>query len=114
MDNPAHKSGYKIYFALCGNSAIFAGNECDMKTLRLKEILKERGISGSELARRLNVTPQYIHGAIREDFALSVKKCQEIASILDVPLASLFEGYEDGRYIICPHCGERIKIEVKP
>ena len=85
-----------------------------MKTLRLKEILKEKGISGSELARRLDVTPQYIHGAIREDFALSVKKCQEIADILDIPLAALFEGYEEGRHIYCPHCGGKINIEVKP
>ena len=84
-----------------------------MKTLRLKELLKERGMSGSELARQLGVTPQYIHGAIREDFALSVKKCQEIADLLGVPLAALFEGYEEGQYIICPHCGERIKFEVR-
>lgn len=84
-----------------------------MKTLRLKEILKERGMSGSELARQLGVTPQYVHGAIREDFALSVKKCQEIADLLGVPLASLFEGYEEGRFIVCPHCGEKIHLEVR-
>lgn len=85
-----------------------------MNTLRLKEILKEKGFTGSELARRLGVTPQYIHGAIREDFALSIKKCKEIAEVLGVPLASLFEGYEDSPYVTCPHCGERIKLEVKP
>lgn len=84
-----------------------------MKTLRLKEILKEKGLTGSELARQLGVSPQYIHGAMREDFALSVKKCQEIADFLGVPLASLFEGYEDGRFIVCPHCGEKIYINVK-
>ena len=106
---------YKVYFALQEIITIFARkNERDMKTLRLKEILKEKGMTGSELARQLGVTPQYVHGAIREDFALSVKKCQEIADLLCVPLASLFEGYEEGRYFICPHCGERINFEVKP
>lgn len=85
-----------------------------MKTMRLKETLKEKGMTGSDLARQLNVAPQYIHGAIREDFAMSVKKCKEIATILGVPLASLFEGYEESPYVICPHCGEKIKITVKP
>ena len=79
---------------------------------RLKEILKEKHISGSELARRMGVAPQYIHGAIREDISLSLKKCKEISEILDVPLASLFDGYGEPDTIICPHCGERIHLKV--
>lgn len=78
--------------------------------MRLKQLLKERKMTGSELARRMGVTPQYIHGAIREDFTLSVKKCKEIADILGVPLAALFEGYGDPDTFVCPHCGERIRF----
>ena len=79
---------------------------------RLKQILKDRHMSGSELARRMGVAPQYVHGAIRGDVSLSVKKCKEIAEILDIPLAALFDGYGEPDTIICPHCGERIHLKV--
>ena len=53
--------------------------------MRLKEILKERGISGSELARRLNVSPAYINFACSGKVNLSVKKCEEVAEALGIP-----------------------------
>lgn len=81
--------------------------------MRLKEVLKEKNMTGSELARRLGVAPQYIHAALRGECTLSVKKCQEIADVLQVPLAALFEGYGDAYTIICPHCGERIHLKVQ-
>ena len=70
--------------------------------MRLREILKEKGVSGAELARRLNVSPAYVN--------LSVKKCEEVARALDIPVAALFEGYNDPEVAYCPHCGKPIKI----
>lgn len=78
--------------------------------MRLKEILKERGISGSELARRLNVTPAYINFACSGKVNLSVKKCEEVAEALGIPVAELFEGYIGPDLMYCPHCGKPIKI----
>lgn len=78
--------------------------------MRLREILKEKKISGSELARRMGVEPAYINMAAAGKVNLSVKKCVELAKILDVPLASLFEGYVDPNVTYCPHCGKPIKL----
>ena len=80
--------------------------------MRLKEILKDQKMTGSELARRIGVKPQYIHGLIRGDNGVSVKKLLEIAEALNVPPAALFEGYEDNRFIYCPHCGKKIRVEI--
>lgn len=78
--------------------------------MRLKELLKEKNISGSELARRLNVTPQYVNNAVLGKVNLSVKKCEEVAKALDVPMAALFDGYKSPNIVICPHCGKPIKL----
>ena len=44
----------------------------------------------------------------------SVGKLQEIADIIGVSLSELVadEASENEAYIICPHCGEKIKISV--
>lgn len=81
-----------------------------VEDMRLKEILKEQGISGAELARRLGVTPAYINMALQGKVNLSVKKCEEVAKALDVPTAALFEGYMGPDETLCPHCGKRIRI----
>lgn len=94
------------------NMSYLCGELNDDNMDRLKQILKEKHISGSELARRMGVAPQYIHGAIRGDVSLSVKKCREVADILGIPLAALFDGYGEPDTIICPHCGERIHLKV--
>ena len=78
--------------------------------LRLRKILKEKHISGTELAHRLEVTPSYVNSAISGRFNLSIKQCERIAEVLGVPLASLFDGYIEPTETICPHCGKPIKI----
>ena len=83
------------------------------RNMRLKEILIEKGISGSELARRLGVTSSYINQACKGTVNLSVKKCEDIAAELGVPVASLFDGYIDPSVTFCPHCGKPIKLSKK-
>ena len=78
--------------------------------MRLREILKEKKMSGSELARRIGVEPAYINMAASGKANLSVKKCKELADALDIPLASLFEGYTDPTVTVCPHCGKPIHL----
>lgn len=78
--------------------------------MRLREILKEKGVSGAELARRLNVSPAYVNFACSGKVNLSVKKCEEVAAALDIPVAALFEGYNDPEITFCPHCGKPIKL----
>ena len=78
--------------------------------LRLKEILVEKHMNGSELARRLGVSPAYVNAVMSNRTSVSIKRCVEIAQILDVPLASLFDGYCKPGYVYCPHCGKPITI----
>lgn len=78
--------------------------------MRLKEIVKEKGISGSELARKMGVSPAYINQALQGKVNLSVAKCEEFARILGVPVASLFDGWYDPGVTICPHCGKPIRL----
>lgn len=78
--------------------------------MRLKEIMKEKHVSGVQLAKRLGVSPAYVNAAASGKTNLSVKKCLEIAAILEVPLAALFDGYIEPNSMACPHCGKPIKI----
>ena len=80
-----------------------------MKT-RLREILIEKKMTGTELAERLGVTPSYINMVASGAAGMSVDKCEEIANALGVPLAAMFDGYVTPDTLLCPHCGKRIKI----
>ena len=79
---------------------------------RIKEILDQKGMTAKALADKMNATPQYISGIIRETASASVTVLANIAKVLDVPVSSLFEDYKqnDG-FIICPHCGKPIRYE---
>lgn len=79
---------------------------------RIREILNQKGMTGKELAERMGVTPQYISGIIRETGSASVEVLANIARILNVPVASLFEDYvSNENTIICPKCGTKFKME---
>lgn len=83
---------------------------------RIKEILDEKGISAKYLAERMGVTPQYISGIIREKGSASISVLSNIARELDVPISSLFDDYrnkESSTHIVCPKCGNEIKIKVE-
>ena len=86
--------------------------------LRLKEILKEKGMTGVQLAA-LNknekgepVTPQYINGIARGRGSISFKKLKEIADALGVTMAELFDDYRerDASIVFCPNCNERLRL----
>ena len=80
---------------------------------RIKEILNQKGITGKELAEKMGVTPQYVSGIIRETGSASVEVLANIARILNVPVASLFEDYvsEDSNTITCPKCGSKFVLK---
>lgn len=78
--------------------------------MRLKEIMLEKHISGVKLAKMLDVSPAYINAVASGKTYLSVKKCEEVAKALDVPLAALFDGYIKPGSLYCPHCGKPIRL----
>ncbi len=78
---------------------------------RIKEVLREKGVTQIQLANMLGKTPQYVSGIIREVDGVSITALDSIAKALDVPLASLFEDYKkSGTSLTCPKCGARLKL----
>ena len=71
----------------------------------------EKRVSASELAREIGTSPQYVCSLANGRVNASTPKMKEIADVLGVPLASLYEGWTMEPYIICPHCGKKIKVE---
>ena len=58
--------------------------------LRIGEILAEKGISNSQFAQMLGVTPQYTSTIVHERGQVSIKKLAKIADMLDVNIKELF------------------------
>lgn len=81
---------------------------------RIKEILEMKGITAKELATRLDVTPQYISGIIRETGSVSISVLSRIAKELEVPVSSLFDDYlREPSGDKCPYCGMPLKIKIQ-
>lgn len=81
--------------------------------LRIKEILKEKGITGTEIAKQLGVTQGAFSQYISENGNPSLKTLQKIASALNVPIQELFTAPMVGAASIsCPHCGKSIAVSV--
>ena len=78
---------------------------------RIKDILDQKGMTQQMLASKMGVSPQYISGIIREQDGVSVSVLSNIAKILEVPLAALFEDYiSDKSSIVCPYCGNKLNL----
>lgn len=83
---------------------------------RIKEILKERGITINELADKLGISRVTLSTQING--TANIVSYEKIATALNVPMWQLFASPEevqpkkDGFSLTCPHCGKSIKIKV--
>mgnify|MGYP000965273444 FL=1 len=82
--------------------------------MRIKEILKEKGITLSQLADTMGVSRQALSRQVAGK--LLVEKAEEIANALNVPMWQLFvspeEVQKENSAIVCPHCGNSIKVTI--
>jgi len=78
--------------------------------MRIKELLKEKGITAKELALKLGMTETGFSIAISDKGNPPLKRLQEIANALNVPLSDLFDKPKTGVFN-CPNCGARIRAE---
>lgn len=82
--------------------------------MRIKEILKEKGITLSQLADTMGVSRQALSRQVAGK--LLVEKAEEIATALNVPIWQLFaspeEVQKENNNIVCPHCGNPIKVTI--
>jgi hypothetical protein len=79
--------------------------------MRVKELLKERGMTAKELAARLGMTETGLSIAIGDNGNPPLKRLQEIAYILNVDVSELFT--PKSNTITCPYCGKTITIKTE-
>ena len=77
--------------------------------LRIKEVMKERGVKASYLAEQMGVTRAYISGISNGKLTLSLRQLQTVADLLGVPVVSLIEKQKEPDVFYCPHCGKPLK-----
>lgn len=84
--------------------------------LRIKDILHEKGITAKSLAESMGKAPQYLNSIINGGKGASLNTLQEIAKVLDVPMAALFADYKPeivDHPIVCPKCGTKLIVKVE-
>lgn len=64
-----------------------------MIELRIKDILKEKGLTSKALAERLGKAPQYVNNIINGGKGVSLNTLNDIATELNVPISSLFADF---------------------
>lgn len=77
--------------------------------MRIKEVIKERGLTIKELAARLHVSSSSLSEAINGN--PTVKTLESIAKALQVDIRELFDSNENGLYGLVQHDGITYKID---
>ena len=80
--------------------------------MRIKELLREKGITAKELASIIGMTETGLSIAMGENGNPPLKRLEQIAAALGVPVTELFDKPKEG-VIHCPHCGNSINIKVE-
>ena len=79
---------------------------------RIKEVIKEKGYTITSLAEKLGIARESLSRMI---VSPSYPTLEKLSNALEVPIWQLFASQKDvasnANYIICPHCGKKIKIE---
>lgn len=79
--------------------------------LRIKDIIKEKGMTITELADKMGINRVNLSNMINGN--PTVETLNKIADSLCVPVTELFEQPKrDSVSISCPHCGKSINIKV--
>ena len=86
--------------------------------MRIKDVLKERGMTQQELADMIGVSYQSIKQTLNAP-SVTTATLEKIATALNVPMWQLFASPEevqpknDSLSLTCPHCGKSINIKVE-
>ena len=75
--------------------------------LKVKKICKDKGLTITQLAERLNIKQESLSRAINGNPTLET--LEKIAAALNVPLSDLFDELK-GNVFRCPACGTKLQI----
>lgn len=80
--------------------------------LRIKEVIKEKGMTVNSLAEKMGINRVGLSNHINGN--PSVEVLERIADAIGVPVTDLFEQpKKDSLSLTCPHCGKDINIKVE-
>lgn len=81
----------------------------------IKELCKLKKVRQTELAMLLGMREDSFSIALKRN-TLSIAKLEKIATALNVPMWQLFaspeEVQKENNNIVCPHCGNPIKVTI--
>ena len=78
--------------------------------MRIREVIKEKGLKASELASKIGMSESGLNQHINGN--PSVKTLEKIADALGVSITELFEKRPEPSFT-CPHCGKEIHIKLE-
>lgn len=78
--------------------------------MRVKELLKEKGLTAKELAGKIGISEAALSLSLKGNPTL--ERLIQIATALDVPVSDLFAAPSEG-VITCPHCGKPITLKTE-
>ena len=78
---------------------------------RIKELLKERGLTISNLAEQIGTTHTSLSRGLGENGNPTYETLSKISKVLSVDISVLFKS--TGFSITCPNCGKDINIKVE-
>ena len=78
--------------------------------LRIKELLKLKGLTSIWLASQIGITQPNMSNIVSGKSKPSLDTLERIATALDVPITELFEQPTTDT-IVCPKCGTKFKME---
>lgn len=82
--------------------------------LKIKEVLKSKGMKVSSLAESVGITRANMSNIVNGKSMPSLETLEKIASALELDITALFEQPQKRKLTInCPHCGEEISLSVK-
>ena len=81
--------------------------------LRIKEVLKQKGMTAKELAAKIGISEGALSLAINGN--PTVETLEKIATSLGVSVSELFATPDSssGVTLRCPHCGKPIRVSVE-
>ena len=82
--------------------------------MHIKETLKQRGLKQNDLADRLGINRVSLSRLLSDKNDMRISTIKKIADAIGCDVAEFFtpEETEENNVITCPHCGEKIVINL--